>query len=93
MSISTQSSSSPWPASKFSAVVHANVRHGRLIATMVDSGYEAFMLNWVAGLRALELNEFVIVALDQPIWSLLREAGLQSHAVHFGVPSPISKRQ
>ena len=51
------------------------------------------MLNWVAGLRALELNEFVIVALDQPIWSLLREAGLQSHAVHFGVPSPISKRQ
>ena len=93
MSISTQSSSSPWPASKFSAVVHANVRHGRLIATMVDSGYEAFMLNWVAGLRALELNEFVIVALDQPIWSLLREAGLQSHAVHFGVPSPIGKRQ
>jgi hypothetical protein len=71
--------------------VHANVRHGRLIATMVDSGYEVFLLNWVAGLRALGLTEFVIVALDQPIWSLLGQAGLQSHAVHFGVPSPNGK--
>ena len=88
MKISTRRQPSSRPSSNFSAVVHANVRHGRLIATMVDSGYEAFLLNWVAGLRALGLTEFVIVALDQPIWSLLGEAGLQSHAVHFGVPSP-----
>ena len=91
MKISTRTQPSSRPSSNFSAVVHANVRHGRLIATMVDSGYEAFLLNWVAGLRALGLTEFVIVALDQPIWSLLGEAGLQSHAVHFGVPSPNGK--
>ena len=62
-----------WAAS----VVRSNVRGGRLIATMVDSGYEPFLLNWCAGLRALRLREFVVVALDRPIWSLLRQAGLQ----------------
>ena len=91
MKISTRTQPSSRPSSNFSAVVHANVRHGRLIATMVDSGYEAFLLNWVTGLRALGLTEFVIVALDQPIWSLLGEAGLRSHAVHFGLPSPNGK--
>ena len=70
-----------------SAVIRANVRDGRLIATMVDSGYEPFLLNWVAGLRALGLTEFVVVALDQPIWSLLGEAGLRSHALHYGLTS------
>ena len=91
MKSSTRTQPSSRPSSNFSAVVHANVRHGRLIATMVDSGYEAFLLNWVTGLRALGLTEFVIVALDQPIWSLLGEAGLRSHAVHFGLPSPNGK--
>ena len=91
MKISTRTQPSSRPSSNFSAVVHANVRHGRLIATMVDSGYEAFLLNWVTGLRALGLTEFVIVALDQPIWSLLGEAGLRSHAVHFGLSSPNGK--
>merc|ERR1740124_973927 len=89
--MTTRTRPSSKPSSNYSAVVRANVRHGRLIATMVDSGYEAFLLNWVAGLRALRLTEFVVVALDQPIWSLLSEAGLQSHAVHHGLPSPSGK--
>lgn len=71
-------------------VVRANVHHGRLIATMVDSGYEPFVLNWCAGLDALGLAEYVVVALDRSVWMMLN-AGCAStvgchrqHAIHYG---------
>ena len=69
----------------------ANVRHGRLIATMVDSAYEPFVLNWCAGLDALGLAEYVVVALDRSVWMMLN-AGCAStvgchcqHAIHYGL--------
>ena len=69
-------------------VIRSNARSGRLIVTTANGGFELFLRNWLAGLRALDLHEFVVVALDQQIWRLLDVLGLRSHALHLGTLQP-----
>ena len=66
------------------AVLTSNAARGRLILTFVNSGFLPFLRNWLGGLRALGLTEFVVVALDLAAWRLMAHLGLQSHAVHLG---------
>ena len=66
-------------------VILSNVRANRLIMTYADGGYAPFLQNWLTGLSALGLDEFVVVALDATIWRLLKTLRLEAHAIHFGL--------
>ena len=69
------------------SIVLSNVRNNRLIMTYANSGYAAFLQNYIVGLRALQVDEFVVVALDSPTWSLLHTLGLEKQSIHFGLGS------
>ena len=64
--------------------MRANVRQGRLILTTCNAGFAPFLKNWLGALRVLDLQNFVVVALDGTIRRLLNELGLAGHALHFG---------
>lgn len=65
-------------------VVRSNARAGRLILTSSNSGYEPFLRNWLGGLRAIDVHEFVVVTLDRAILRVLTSLDVDSHAVNFG---------
>ncbi|KAL1529914.1 hypothetical protein AB1Y20_000842 [Prymnesium parvum] len=65
-------------------VVLRNVRHGRLVMTFANEGYSLFLHNWVESLRALRLDEFVVVALDPPVAAQLARRGLARHTIDGG---------
>ena len=66
------------------AVVLSNVRANRLIVTHATGSYLSFLQNWLVGMRALGIDEYVCVANDGATWDFMRRFGLERKAVHFG---------
>eukprot|EP00966_Prymnesium_polylepis_P174038 4026516-Prymnesium_polylepis.1 len=48
-------------------------------AAYANEGYGAFLHNWIEGLRALRIDEFVVVALDRAVVAQLTARGLERH--------------
>ena len=79
------------PSPSFCDVVNANVAHNRLILSYANAGYHAFLLNWLAGLQALHVTNFIVAALDEPTWTLLERVGLQNQRIYFGLQSQLNR--
>ena len=79
--------SAQWEAGveDFMRLVEERAVEGRIIVTIADKPWENLLVNWLAAMRLLRLDGYVVLSVDASLHHSLQEIGVPSHHIAGGV--------
>lgn len=71
----------------------ADPRTGALVVTFTNSGFLDLTLNWAAYVRALGIDNYLVVCFDEPVYAELRGRGIAAYWNASAEPLPVESQR